>query len=301
MLVGRRVRTWVLGLAVIASGWGGAFSEVRAGEIGTIEPVKGTATDDLMDTTKHPVSVTTAIQADSFFGFNPSVYGTYGLTDDIALAFNFTYWTMISGVGVHDNNPWLETDVGLNFTFLEKRLSLTPMIGFVHGQLLSSRGGFFPKGGGSVHERTTAFEGFVPSIIANYIDDRFEGEFYLGYYKAIRSEGGDGGGGAIGCPGLVDTNCLGASQAGGRGTWDFLHYWANAGVRLNSMWSVGAHYEHLLTTRDSSAPGAAQDYYRWIGPYVEMKLPRGMGFRFTAGKDLTDNEDFYKLKFTKTF
>lgn len=294
MLVGRKGRAWVLGLALIASGWGGALSEVRAG-----------TTDDLMDTTKHPVSVTMAMQADSFFGFNPAIYGTYGLTDNVALAFNFTYWTMISGVGVHDNNPWLETDVGLTFTSLEKRLSVTPMIGFVHGQLLSSRGGFFPNGGGSVNERTTAFEGFVPNIIANYIDNRFEGEFYMGYYKAIRSEGGSGGA-FTNCtsPVLGNGQCLGTGQgvgAGGRGTWDFLHYWVSAGVRMNSMWSGGVHYEHLLTTRDSSAPGAAQDYYRWIGPYVEMKLPGSMAFRFTVGKDLTDNQDFYKLKFTKTF
>ena len=289
MLVGRTARAWVLGLALLASGG-----------VGVTDGLAGT-TDDLMDTTKHPVSVTMAMQADSFFGFNPSIYGTYGLTDNIALAFNFTYWTMISGIGVHDNNPWLETDVGLNFTFLEKRLSVTPMIGFVHGQLLSSRAGFFPNGGGSVNERTTAFEGAVPNIIANYMDDRLEGEFYMGYYKAIRSEGGSPGGGAINCNAGGGTVCLGPDQAGGRGTWDFLHYWVSAGVRMNSMWSLGAHYEHLLTTRDNSAPGAAQDYYRWIGPYVEMKLPGSMAFRFTAGKDLTDNQDFYKLKFTKTF
>lgn len=266
-------------------------------------PAYAGMTDDLMDAKKHPVSVTMAMQADSFFGFNPQIYGTYGLTDNIALAFNVTYWTMISGVGVHDNNPWLETDVGVNLTFLDKRLSVTPMIGFVHGQLLSSRGGFFPNGGGSVNERTTAFEGAVPNITINYLDDRFEGEFYLGYYKAIRSEGGDPGAATtctvIGDPG--GGNCLGPNQGGNRGTWDFLHYWANAGYRLNSMWSVGAHYEHLLTTRDNSAPGAQQDYYRWIGPYVEMKLPGGMAFRFTSGKDLTDNQDFYKVKFTKTF
>lgn len=265
-------------------------------------PAYAGMTDDLMDTKKHPVSVTMAMQADSFFGFNPQIYGTYGLTDNIALAFNVTYWTMISGVGVHDNNPWLETDVGVNLTFLDKRLSVTPMIGFVHGQLLSSRGGFFPNGGGSVNERTTAFEGAVPNITVNYLDDRFEGEFYLGYYKAIRSEGGDPGA-ATTCTVIGDPggNCLGPNQGGNRGTWDFLHYWANAGYRLNSMWSLGAHYEHLLTTRDNSAPGAQQDYYRWIGPYVEMKLPGGMAFRFTSGKDLTDNQDFYKVKFTKTF
>ena len=70
--------------------------------------------------------------------------------------------------------------MGLNFTFLDKRLSVTPMIGFVHGSLLSSRGGFFPNGGGSVNERTTAFEGAVPNIIANYIDDRFRGRVLPG-------------------------------------------------------------------------------------------------------------------------
>lgn len=267
-------------------------------------PAQAGMTDDLMDTTKHPVSVTMAMQADSFFGFNPAIYGTYGLTENVALAFNFTYWTAISGIGVHDNNPWLETDIGLNFTFLDKRLSITPMIGFVHGQLLSSRGGFFPNGGGSVNERTTAFEGAVPNLTVNYIDDRFEGEFYMGYYKAIRSEGG-GPGSATNCSDLLKNGqCLGTTQgvgAGDRGTWDFLHYWANAGVRLNSMWSVGVHYEHLLTTRDNSAAGAQQDYYRWLGPYVEMKLAGGMAFRFTAGHDFADNEDFYKLKFTKTF
>lgn len=254
--------------------------------------------DDLMDTKKHPVSVTMALQADSFFGFNPSVYGTYGLTENIALAFNFTYWTQISGIGVHDNNPWLETDIGLNFTFLDKRLSITPMIGFVHGQLLSSRGGFFPNGGGSVNERTTAFEGAVPNITMNYMDERFEGEFYMGYYKAIRSEGG-----SPSDPGLVCTAavCLGPNQGGGRGTWDFLHWWTNAGYRLNSMLSLGVHYEQLLSTRDNSSATAQQDYFRWLGPYVEMKLAGGMAFRFTAGHDFADNQDFYKLKFTKTF
>ncbi|MGE3153197.1 MAG: DUF6733 family protein [Nitrospiraceae bacterium] len=273
------------------------------GQAQDVEVVKPKATDESMDTTKHPVAVTMALQADSFFGFNPSVYGTYGLTDNLALAFNFTYWTMISGVGVHDNNPWLETDVGINLTLLDKRLSITPMIGFVHGQLLSSRGGFFPNGGGSVNERTTAFEGAVPNITVNYLDRLFEAEFYLGYYKAIRSEGGSPSDGGPVCPpvGTGGGNCLGSIPGGGRGTWDFLHYWVNAGYRLNSMWSMGIHYEQLLSTRDNSAFGAQQDYYRWLGPYAEMKLAGGMAFRFTAGHDFTDNQDFYKVKFTKTF
>ncbi|CAI4031279.1 hypothetical protein DNFV4_01705 [Nitrospira tepida] len=259
-------------------------------------PMPVGAEDDLMDTTKHPVSVTMALQADSFFGFNPQVYGTYGLTKNLALAFNVTYWTDIQGLGVHDSNPWLELDLGVNLKFLDDRLSITPMIGTVHGQLLSSRGGAFPKGGGSRNERTTAFDGWVPNITVNYLDSRFEGEFYMGYYKAGRNEGGSPGGAGAGC--VSDfPDCT----TGNRGTWDFLHYWVNAGYRLNSMWSIGGHYEHLLTTRDNSAPGAQQDYYRWVGPYAEMKLAGGMALRFTVGRDLTDNQDFYKIKFTKTF
>jgi hypothetical protein len=294
----RRGRGVVCTVILAASLLAGSLSYAQ--EVDVLTP---RVTEDLMDTKKHPVTVTMALQADSFFGFNPQIYGTYGLTENVALAFNFTYWTMISGVGVHDANPWLETDIGLSFTMLDKRLAITPMIGFVHGQLLSSRGGFFPNGGGSVNERTTAFEGAVPNITVNYIDKYVEGEFYLGYYKAIRSEGGSpsDGGTICGPVGQGGGNCLGAIPGGGRGTWDFLHYWANVGYRVNSMFSLGVHYEHLLTTRDNSAPGAQQDYYRWLGPYVELKLAGGMAFRFTTGHDFGDNQDFYKLKFTKTF
>ncbi len=275
--------SWVAGVLTAAGVW-----------VAPERPVF--AADDLLDTTKHPVSVTMAMQADSFFGFNPAVYGTYGLTKNMALAFNVTYWTDIQGLGVHDANPWLEFDLGVNLRFLDDRLSITPMIGTVHGQLLSSRGGTFPKGGGSRSERTTAFDGWVPNLTMNYLDDRFEGEFYMGYYKAGRNEGGSPGGAGSAC-----TSDFPDCRTGNRGTWDFLHWWVNAGYRMNSMWSVGVHYEQLLSTRDNSAPGAAQDYYRWIGPYAEMKLAGSMALRFTVGRDLTDNQDFYKIKFTKTF
>ncbi|MDF2457890.1 MAG: uncharacterized protein K0S79_306 [Nitrospira sp.] len=259
-----------------------------------------------------PLAVTMALQGDSFFGFNPSVYGTYKMSEDFAIAFNATWWTDISGLGVHDSNMWVETDLGVNLTFLQKRLSITPMIGFVHGMLLSSRGGTFPNGDGSRNERTTAFEGVVPNITMNWLSDKFEGEFYAGYYKSIREEGGKAGeAGANPCTqvGTAELSCLSAQRGlGGRGSWDFLHYWVNAGYRVNTVFSFGAHYEHLLSTMASAtAPGGGpaagyqQDYYRWIGPYLAFNLPKGMSFRFTFGKDMADGEDFYKLRFTKTF
>lgn len=259
---------------------------------------------------ENPASVNLVMQGDSFFGFNPAVAGTYKLSNDLAIAFQAIWWTDISGLGVHDANTWLETDLGVNLTFLNKQLSVTPMLGFVHGMLLSSRGGVFPNGDGSRNERTTAFEGIVPQVTLNWLSDKLEGEFYMGWYKGIREEGGSSGdGGANACSAIGSPDCDTAARGnGGRGRWDFLHYWANAGYRVNELFSFGLHYEHLLSTSASAVGGGAasnggyqQDYYRWIGPYVEAKLPGAMALRFTFGKDTADNEDFYKLKFVKTF
>lgn len=293
-------RSLVVGLMAM-----GLIAQAWVAQAQDVEVEKKAALPQLKGKEESPASVTMALQADSFFGFNPSVYGTYRLKEDFAVAWNFTYWNNISGLGVHNANTWLETDLGVNMTFLDKRLSVTPMVGFVHGMLLSSRGGFFPNGGGSANERTTAFEGVVPSLTVNWLSDKTEAEFYGGWYKAIREEGGKPGAqetDALGnCGGSGQRNCLGPGPAGARGSWDFLHWWGNAGYRLTEVWSLGGHYEQLLTTRDNSAPGAAMDYYRWIGPYVEAKLPGGMAFRFTSGKDLANGQDFYKVKFTKTF
>jgi hypothetical protein len=259
---------------------------------------------------ENPASVNMVMQGDSFFGFNPAIAGTYKLSADLAVAFQAVWWTDISGLGVHDANTWLETDLGVNLTYFNKQLSVTPMLGFVHGMLLSSRGGVFPNGDGSRNERTTAFEGIVPQVTLNWLSDKLEGEFYMGYYKALREEGGSNAdGAAAGCSTIGSPDCDTAVRGnGGRGSWDFLHYWGNAGYRVNDLFSFGAHYEHLLSTRASAIGGGTasnrgyqQDYYRWIGPYVEAKLPGSMAMRFTFGKDMADGEDFYKLKFVKTF
>ena len=49
------------------------------------QPARAGMTDDLMDTTKHPVSVTMAMQADSFFGFNPAIGAENGPSQLLAL------------------------------------------------------------------------------------------------------------------------------------------------------------------------------------------------------------------------
>lgn len=202
------------------------------------------------------------------------------LSPDSAIAFRLAYWTDIRGVsdtaGPPGKNTLTEIDAGLKLWGLNKQLVVTAMVGTVHGQVLSS-------GKLSSTGRSSAFEGIVPSLRMEYTGSAVEGGGLIEWYKSIRSEIGN-------VPG---------SDTGG--TRDFMHWWGYGGYRITRMVSVGVHYEHLLTTRDSAFAGAQRDYYRWLGGYTEFKLPLQTTLRFTAGKDFFDNGDFYRLAFAKTF
>ncbi len=262
-----------------------------------VEVEKKAAPPQEMEKKKSPATVTMGLNADSFFGFYPSVYGTYQLREDFAIAWNLILWTNTSGLGSGNNNPWVQTDLGVNLTYFDKKLSVAPMFGFTHGMYLSSRGGFFPgtgepaggPGGESVNQRTSIFEGYTLSLLTNWLSEKLEAEFYGAYYAALRQEGG------------VPSATHPPGSIGARGSWDFLYWWGNAGYRINDIFSVGGHYEQFMSTRDNSAPGAQMDFYSWVGPYAEVKLLEGLLFRFTGGKDVVNDIDFYKVKFTKTF
>jgi hypothetical protein len=225
-------------------------------------------------------SVTLWLTQDNFFGFYPEVRGTYLLSPDVAVAFRGAYFTDIRGAsdeaGSPGKNPMTQLDAGFKLWGLERRLAVTAMVGAVHGQVLSS-------GKLSSEGRGTAFEGVVPSLRVEYTGSALEGGGLVEWYKSIRSEIGN-------VPG---------SDTGG--TRDFLHWWVYGGYRATPITSVGVHYEQLLTTRDSAFPGAQRDYYRWLGGYAELKLPRLTLLRFTAGKDFFEGGDFYRLAFAKTF
>jgi hypothetical protein len=249
---------FVMGIVTMGSG---LFQDVKAED----------------DDTESPLSMSLSVRQDNFFGFQAQVNGTYALNENLALAFYGIHWTDVRGAdtGV-GGNPWTEVGGGVQLSFWEQRLTVTPMIGTVHGQLLS-RGPGVPGATFNNAGRATAFEGIVPNLTMNYNDGLLEGEIYAGYYKAIRDE----------APGA------------GVGTWDFLHYWATGGVVLHKHVSIGVHYEELRSTRVKG--GTTGVLYQWLGPYIEVKLPASMAFRFTAGPDLHQNADFYKLSFTKTF
>lgn len=264
-MIRRQALRWVrygflIGLLTIGGGW----VQVAGAEEG--------------DEEQSPLSMSLDVRQDTFFGFQVQVDGTYALNEHVAVALYGIHWTdvrgMDTGVG---GNPWTEVGAGVQLSFLNQALTITPMVGTLHGQLLS-RGPGVAGADFNTAGRATAFEGIVPNITVNYADGRFEGEIYAGWYRALRDE---------------------APDPSGPGTWDFLHYWANGGVQVHKYVSIGGHYEELRSTRVER--GTSGVLYQWLGPYIEVKLPGSMAFRFTGGPDLHRDADFYKLSFTKVF
>jgi hypothetical protein len=220
-------------------------------------------------------SYTVTMNQDSFFGFNPAFNGLVPAGDNVDFSFYGTFWTRPAfGLGGSGGSLWTEFGVGANFNLDDGNLKVKPQIGITNGSLLS---GGARRGVGAAEERGPAFaDGLVPSLTINYSGDKIEGEFYGGYYAALRNRNVDG-------------------------ALDFLHTWVNIGYKASSTVSFGPHYELLSNTR--ARGGRANKTYEWLGAYVQFALPKGFFARFTAGADLDkDNAgDFYKMSVGMSF
>lgn len=226
--------------------------------------------------TKREPSYTVSLNQDSFFGFYPQFTGMSPISDTVDFTFYGTLWTRPS-FGLNPTNSgddlWTEFGIGVNLNLMGGKLKVKPQLGLTNGSLLS--GG--ARGPGGTVEGSNFADGIVPSLTVNYSDTRFEAEWYSGYYAALSERGSDA-------------------------SLDFLHLWANAGVKLSSLVSVGGHYELLENTRNTYPGGATGNTYEWLGGYVQFTLPKGFYARFTAGADISDNRgDFYKLGVGMTF
>lgn len=212
-------------------------------------------------------SFSVGLHQDVFFGFYPTLAGSYALDNNLDLSFYGIIWTHPGfSAGSHGIGLWTEFGAGLNFNLMEDQLSINPQIGITNGSLLSSY----------LTERPVMGDGIVPNLTAGLDTELFEGEFYGGYYLALRKIGPV--------------------------TTDYLHYWINGGVKLGKVFSAGAHYEHLVQTRLTEGEGG--DVYQWIGPYVQFALPNSCALRFSGGPDVVASEDardFYKLSFSMNF
>lgn len=216
-------------------------------------------------------NMTVALNQDAFFGFYPTINASMSLTEKADLTFYSILWTTPSFGTGGGGGLWTEFGAGANFKVAKGALTINPSLGFTNGKLLSN-GNY-----------AVAFEGLVPSVTSNLSTKRFEGQFYLGYYAAIKKgKVRQSGGEYIDAP--LQNN--------------FLHYWLNAGIKTNGPLSFGAHFEHLVS---NPSVGKSSDAYQWIGPYVQFSTPKGHGLRFTGGADVTsrtpdtEQNSFYKL------
>lgn len=219
-------------------------------------------------------SYTVVLAQDSFFGFNPSFNGLVPVNDKVDFSFYGTFWTRPAfGAGGTGGNLWTEFGVGANFNLDDGKLKVKPQIGITNGSLLSGGARLRPT---QPATGSNFGDGIVPSLTMNYADDKIEGEFYAGYYAALR-------------------------ERNRTGSLDFLHTWVNVGYKASSLVSFGPHYEILSNSR--AVGGRANKTYEWLGAYVQFTLPKGFFARLTGGADLDkDNAgDFYKMSVGMTF
>lgn len=197
----------------------------------------------------------------------------YALSDTDA----FTAYGIQWGAGTGSAwGQWTEFGIGYNKTI--GNFNINPQLGFTMGSLLSS---------GAV-QRGIIGDGIVPNLTVNYGTDILEGQFYFGYYAALSNTTEAV---AVGLPAQATNN--------------YVHYWANLGVKLTSYLSIGGHFEELyLSGGDINGGGSLDraDGYLWLGPYVQFKKGN-TGLRFSFGGNIADederfaNNDFYKLSF----
>lgn len=225
------------------------------------------------------------LNQDAFFGFYPTFNGLIPVSEKVDLSFYGILWTTsdfssATGLG---SDLWTEFGIGANFIAADGKLAIKPQIGITNGALLS-RGnlGRGPRNTTTTRNGGNVFDGIVPSLTVNYSDEKIEGEFYAGYYAALRN------------------------RSDNVGALDFLHTWINAGYKFTSNFSAGAHIEVLANTRADVRGGRASNVYEWYGPYVQFSLSKGFFARFTGGIEEGggaggNRGDFYKLAVGMSF
>jgi hypothetical protein len=208
-------------------------------------------------------SFSASLNQDIFFGFYGTAAGTVELVPSVSLSVYTILWTTpsFSVGGTGGSGLWTEFGAGVVIQALEDRLSINPQIGILSGVLLSGA------------DRGVVFDGIVPNLTANYRDDLVQAQIYFGYYLGLREQRPN----------------------------DFIHYWANIGLRPTSFLAFGAHWEHLVHSRGATGD---ENLYMWAGPYAELTAG-SFSLRLTAGVDVADADvqvrEFYKVSVGGTF
>ena len=219
------------------------------------------------ETADDKISFGLSLNHDAFFGFNPMMTFGYSVSDTETLTAYGIQWGAGTGSAW---GQWTEFGFGYNWTI--GNFDINPQLGFTFGSLLSS----------GAEQEGIVGDGIVPNLTVNFGSEKFEGQFYFGYYAALsdNTEAGD------------STN-------------NYVHYWANIGYKATSFFSFGAHFEELFLSGGNTNGGGdldRADGYVWLGPYLQFQKGN-MGLRLSFGGNLADEDDrfaendFYKLAF----
>jgi len=225
-------------------------------------------TQEMTDDEK--LSLGLSINHDAFFGLNPMMTFGYALSDSDAITAYGIQW------GAGTGSAWGQwTEFGFGYNKTVGNFDINPQLGFTFGSLLSS---------GAAQEGIIG-DGIVPNLTVNFDSDKFEGQFYFGYYAALSDN--------------TET---------GESTNNYVHYWANIGYKAASFLSFGAHFEELYLSGGETNGGGdldRADGYVWLGPYIQLQKGNA-GLRLSFGANLADEDDrfaqneFYKLAFFLT-
>ena len=208
---------------------------------------------------KLPATFAVQILQNNAAGFYPLILGSFGLNSKISFTYYGVFWTNASfGTLESGGDLWFEYGAGIGFKAAGGKLFVNPSLGFTNGKFLS---------GGA---QNVIGDGIVPSVFALFNHGHFETEFYLSYYKALRSEGPV--------------------------TRDFVLNWVLPGFKIGKHLALGMHYEQFVNTRVTN--GDAASVYQWLGGYVRLTAGKGYSLRISAGKNLYDGPiapEFYKI------
>jgi hypothetical protein len=77
------------------------------------------------------------------------------------------------------------------------------------------------------------------------------------------------------------------------------------GFKINRFFTSGVYWDYLWEMFNSKRGPYPADIVHWIGPYLQVNLPRGANFRYTAGWNIADKNstflfkpsEFYKVSF----
>ena len=209
---------------------------------------------------KLPASFAVQVLQNNAAGFYPLILGSFGLNSKLSFTYYGVFWTNASfGTLETGGDLWFEYGAGVAFKAANNKLFINPSLGFTNGKFLSGS------------NQSVVGDGIVPSVFALFNQGKFETEFYLSYYKALREEGPV--------------------------TRDFVLNWVLPGIRISDHVALGVHYEQFVNTRVTGGDGSS--VYQWLGGYLRLTAGKGYSLRISAGKNLHEGAiapEFYKIQ-----